>query len=178
MKKALYIVLPVLLLALTFMAGRETGRKAAISRLKPQVDTLYQTRVITAQNAPQIALRKIAQIPVIFPVHDTIASPADTAGIILDFVQNIQQDTAGLYIAYVSGLAYGDMVPQLDSIHINVTERTIVKESVITETKKLKPRYSLGVSAGYGLNLASGQVQGVPFVGVSVQYNLLSWGYK
>lgn len=175
MRKIVISLLVIAAFASVAMLGYREGRKAAISRVKVQTDTIYQTRFIMAQNAPQIALRKVAQIPVVFPLHDTIRMHADTAAIILDFVQNIQQDTAGRFTAYVSGLAYGDIVPQLDSILLTIPERTIVETRI--EERKTRPRFSLGIQAGYGMTIAQ-QPQFAPYVGIGLQYNLLSWGYK
>lgn len=66
--------------------------------------------------------------------------------------------------AWVSGYD-----PKLDSIKLFQTTKTITKE--IPVIQKQKPRFSLGVTGGYG----AGKDGLTPFVGVGLTYNLLSW---
>lgn len=43
------------------------------------------------------------------------------------------------------------------------------------QTVKTKPRWGLGIQAGYGCTLTGTQVRLSPYIGVGVQYNLLTW---
>lgn len=43
------------------------------------------------------------------------------------------------------------------------------------QTVKAKPKWGLGIQAGYGMTVAGTQVNLSPFIGVGVQYNLLTW---
>ena len=40
---------------------------------------------------------------------------------------------------------------------------------------KTKPRWGLGIQAGYGCTLTGTQVRLSPYIGVGLQYNLLTW---
>ena len=100
--------------------------------------------------------------------HDTVTialtdTVHDSVGIQLPITQKVYADST--YKAYVSGF-----MPSLDSIFIR--QRT----DVITNTVYLnarRKRWGIGLSAGYGYGLDGRRL--TPFVGLSLNYNLISF---
>ena len=168
MRQALLIAASVLLLALAFVAGRVTGRKAAISGLKPEVVEIYHRDTIRV-NTP-VYVRSYARVTdtLLVAVRDTIVRH-DTAFIALPREVREYRDTN--YFARVTGYR-----PELEYIETYNAEKMVT--ATIVQEKKLKPRYSLGVTAGYGFTLDGNEVQGIPYLGIGVTANICSWGYK
>jgi opacity protein-like surface antigen len=83
----------------------------------------------------------------------------------LDREQLVWQDS--LSKVYVSGI-----LPQVDSVEHYIQERIVTRE--LTRVVKEQSKWSVGVTAGYGLQFGD-VVRTAPYVGVGVSYNLLSW---
>ena len=105
--------------------------------------------------------------------HDTVRITDvkhDSVDVILPVIQKEYQDSA--YSAWVSG--YQDV--NLDSIQ--VYQKNIFTE--INNTKyvtKYKNRpFSLGIQVGYGFDFMNRQYS--PYVGVGLQYNIISFGKR
>lgn len=168
-----------LLLALAFVSGHTIGRKSSISGAKVQYDTTIHYVPITSRMAPVVSQRALPSIPTFIYYVDTLTQEVDSLGIALEFVQRVQRDSAGLYTAYVSGPMVGNYGPKMDSIEFSIPERVITKTETFVQEKKMRPRYSLGVSVGYGIPFyIADEVRPCPYIGISVNYNLLNFGYR
>lgn len=177
---SLLILAIAALCAAAFLLGRYEGRKGAKSEPIIQTDTIYRSRPMSLAGAPKIAERVTASWPMLMivpvpgdTIREIVPQPVDTSAIILQFVESIQQDTAGIYTAYLSGYKIGEIGPRLDSLHLNIPER-IITNTLTVEVEKAK-RWSLGIYAGYGMAIANGSPILAPEIGIGVSYNLLSW---
>ncbi len=87
----------------------------------------------------------------------------DSAEVVVPITQKVYRDSA--YTAYVSGY-----MPSLDSLVMfpqRVTVRSVFKPPE-------KGRWSVGIQVGYGIGLG-GSPRVEPYIGLGVQYNLLSF---
>ena len=144
--------------ALCFLSGRESGKRAAYAAMKPERDTLIVRDTITREMPVEIERRVVDRVLV--EVRDTVRE-RDTLYLQLEREQRVYADSA--YRAVISGVR-----PRLDSLQIYTAERVVVPV-------KTRPRWSLGLQAGYGLTATSGGLQFAPFMGVGLTYNLASW---
>lgn len=107
-------------------------------------------------------------LPVAVPeTVNTSDSIPDTVTAELPIVQKKYRRDS-LYVAYVSGIGYGDY-PRLDSI--TVTQPTVI--STVTNTitvSKPSRRFTVSVFAGYGISLRTWQPE--PVIAVGVGYRL------
>ena len=115
-------------------------------------DTIMVEKPVTRDSV--IIKYKRVEVPVV--VRDTIL---DTVFVELPITSKYYKNSR--YEAWVSGYE-----PSLDSISI-FSETKYIKDMVKTR----KSRWGLGVSVGYGVT----RTRVEPFVGVSVNYNILSW---
>lgn len=69
------------------------------------------------------------------------------------------------YEAWVSGYR-----PRLDSVWVFPETRYITTENISVEPRK---RWGIGIQAGYGVGVNSGQVTAFPYIGVGISYNLI-----
>ena len=115
-------------------------------------DTIMVEKPVTRDSV--IVRYKRVEVPVV--VRDTIL---DTVFVELPITSKYYKSSR--YEAWVSGYE-----PSLDSISI-FSETKYIKDMVKTR----KSRWGLGVSVGYGVTRTKVE----PFVGVSVNYNILSW---
>lgn len=94
--------------------------------------------------------------------HKSAGNIPDSISVELPITQKRYGDST--YTAWVSGYN-----PTLDSIYVYPRHETVT----ITNTIRQKPRrWGLGVSAGYGYAPGKGMV---PWVGIGVQYTLISF---
>ena len=162
MKK--YIIPIILALAViasfaSYHKGYTNGKKKAVETIIVQRDTLTLTDTIHTVEPKYIAVRTVDTIRVPVPVQ----GKTDTVWAELPREQKVYQDST--YLAYVSGYA-----PQLDSIDVFRKTTTITVTNTIKEYTN--PRWSIGVQAGYGASKDGLS----PYVGVGIQYNLVSFG--
>lgn len=69
------------------------------------------------------------------------------------------------YEAWVSGYR-----PDLDSIYVFPETRYITAETISVKPRK---RWGIGIQAGYGIGVSSGQVRAFPYIGAGISYNLI-----
>lgn len=152
-------------LAVLFVAGQRYAQKRLILPQKERVDTLviYETKLV---EKPVFVEKKVVEkVPVPVPVSDTVMVH-DTIYVYMDREQVHWQDS--LSDVYASGYDV-----QVDSVRHNIQTQVITKERDVIV--KVKPKWSIGVHAGYGAFAKNGQVYASPYIGIGVSYNLLSW---
>ena len=152
-------------LALSFMAGQKHAQKWLILPQKERVDTLviHETKLV---EKPVFVEKKVVEkVPVPVPVSDTMMVH-DTIYVYMDREQVHWQDS--LSDVYASGYDV-----QVDSVRHNIQTQVITKERDVIV--KVKPKWSVGVQAGYGAVVNNGQFYASPYIGVGVTYNLFSW---
>lgn len=148
-----------------FMAGQKHAQKRLILPQKERVDTLviYETKLV---EKPVFVEKKVVEkVPVPVPVSDTIMVH-DTIYVYMDREQVHWQDS--LSDVYASGYDV-----QVDSVRHNIQTQVITKERDVIV--KVKPKWSIGVHAGYGGVVNNGQIATSPYIGVGISYNILSW---
>ena len=106
---------------------------------------------------------------VLVAVSDTVMS-RDTAYIRATVVQEHYKGED--YDAWVSGWERSGRGPALDSIYVYPQTRYITTETTSVEPRK---RWGIGIQAGYGIGISSGQVKAFPYIGVGISYDLVRW---
>jgi len=122
--------------------------------LKPQVDTLYIHDTIRIATPVPTHTEPDVRVDTLW-LHDTV--PA-----LVPIERKTYEDSS--YRAVVSGWH-----PSLDTLDIYQT--TTIIEKQIPVPVKVKPRWTVGITAGYG----AGKDGLTPYVGVGVTYGLLSF---
>lgn len=152
-------------LAVSFMAGQKHALNRLILPQKERVDTLviYETKLV--EKPVFVEKKVIEKVPVPVPVSDTMMVH-DTIYVYMDREQVHWQDS--LSDVYASGYDV-----QVDSVRHNIQTQVITKERDVIV--KVKPKWSVGVHAGYGAFANNGQIATSPYIGVGVSYNLFSW---
>ena len=142
-----------------FLVGRRCPRDAPGEPPTPEVDTLFIRDTFKVTEPKYITKRVVDSIP--YPVTDTIRV-MDTLYVILERQQVTWEDS--LARVYASGVN-----PHVDSVIHFTQDLIITKEIPVIQVKKT--RWGIGIQAG-----ATADKNGViPYVGVGVSYNLLSW---
>lgn len=139
--------------------GYKKGISKAVETIIERRDTLTLFDTLKVVEPKYIAVKTVDTIRVPVP----IPGKTDTVWAELPREQKIYQDST--YLAYVSGYA-----PQLDSIDVFRKTTTITVNNIVKEYTN--PRWSIGVQAGYGASKDGLS----PYVGVGIQYNLVSFG--
>lgn len=158
-------VVTVAALALSFAAGQRYAQKRLILPPNEKVDTLviYETKLV---EKPVFVEKKVVEkVPVPVPVSDTVMVH-DTIYVYMDREQVHWQDS--LSDVYASGYDV-----QVDSVRHNIQTQVITKERDVIV--KVKPKWSVGIHAGYGAFAKNGQISASPYIGAGVSYNLFSW---
>ena len=62
--------------------------------------------------------------------------------------------------------------PNLDWIETFPQTKYITTETISVEPRK---RWGIGIQAGYGIGISSGQVKAFPYIGVGISYDLVRW---
>lgn len=150
-------------LALSFMIGQRRALNRLISLQKEIVDTLviYETKLV---EKPVFVEKKVIE-KVLVPVRDTIRVK-DTLFVYAEREQIHWKDS--LSDVYASGIGVS-----VDSVRHYIPMQVITKEKDVIV--KVKPKWSIGVHAGYGAFAKNGQISAAPYVGVGVSYNIISW---
>jgi len=150
------------LLACAFALGRVTAPAQPVGAITRDTVVITRTDTIARERPVYYAVRQVDTIRI--AVRDTVRQQ-DTLYVALPREQRAYRDTS--FEAWVSGVE-----PALDSIRVfapvqcvTVTERVPVK---------VRSRWGLGVSAGYGITLDK-QPQFTPYLGVGISYNIVSW---
>ena len=152
-----------LALILSFVAGQRDALNRLVLPQEPKVDTLFIRDTIMSNDPVYITKTKIDSIPYPVPVRDTLWK---TDTVWLQKEQVMWQDS--LSRVYASGVSV-----EIDSVLHFVSTKIITKEKDVIV--KVKPKWSIGVHAGYGAFAKNGQISAAPYVGVGVSYNILSW---
>ena len=149
----------VVAILIGFLVGRRCPRNGAGEPQTPKVDTLFIRDTFKVTEPKFITKRVIDSIP--YPVDDTLRL-RDTLYVLLERQQVTWEDS--LARVYASGVN-----PQVDSVIHFTQEMVITKEIPVIQVKKT--RWGIGFQAG-----ATADKSGVlPYVGVGVSYNILSW---
>lgn len=166
-RKTMVMTAGVLAFILCILVSFGCGKRYALNRLvlpqEPRVDTLVIRDTITSEK-PIYKERRVAE-RVLVPVRDTIRI-TDTLYMYAAKEQVHWRDS--LSDVYATGIGV-----RVDSVIHYVPTRVVTKERDVMV--KVKPRWSIGVQAGYGAHFSNGQVLSAPYVGVGVQYNIFSW---
>lgn len=163
MKASMTYIAVMALLVLMFGLGRYTAKPVRVVEERVQRDTLVIRDTVTRYAPKYIErhTRDTIRIPVTELVHDTVevCLPRET---------KIYGDAR--YRAEVSGYQ-----PSLD--RIDIFGQTQVMTETVTQVVRKKTRWGLGISAGYGvaINVADQAFRPAPYIGIGIQYNLISW---
>ena len=162
-KKYLCLLVALNLIAAAFITssllGYRKGRQGQEVTIETKVDTLV-IRDTIKQIEPLFVERKVVKIDTL-AVRDTLTL-RDTLYVFLEREQIRWEDS--LAVVYASGVN-----PQVDSVIHYTNDRIITIETV--KTIKEKSRWGVGIQAGVGVG-----TKGVsPYVGIGVNYNILSW---
>ena len=162
MKPEKYILMGmgiVVAILIGFLAGRRCPRNAPGEPTTPKVDTLFIRDTLKVTKPKYITKRVIDSIP--YPVGDTLRL-RDALYVLLERQQVTWEDS--LARVYASGVN-----PKVDSVIHFTQEMVITKEIPVIQVKKT--RWGIGFQAG-----ATADKNGVlPYVGIGVSYNILSW---
>ena len=97
-------------------------------------------------------------------IRDTV-TVRDTAYVVVEREQRHYHGDD--YDAWVSGWR-----PALDSIRVYPETRYITSENISVASRK---RWGIGIHAGYGIGVSSGQVAAFPYIGVGISYDLMQF---
>lgn len=159
MKNTFVIVAVILTILVAFLVGHEVGRNGQEQAVITKVDTLV-IRDTIKQIEPVLVERKVVKVDTL-QVTDTLTL-RDTLFILLEREQIRWEDS--LAVVYASGIR-----PAVDSVIHYTRDRIVTIET--TRVVKEKSRWGLGIQAGAGMS-----TQGVvPYVGVGVSWNILTW---
>lgn len=158
-EKLMTILCVILLILIGILIGQKYRQKTSVEPTEIKVDTLV-VRDTIMQYKP-IFVDKIKVDSVLIPVKDTIVI-RDSVYIYMDREKITWRDS--LCEVYASGI-----MPQVDSVRHFQEYKYITIETQVPV--KVKSRWGLGFNAGYGV----GKGGLIPYVGVGISYNLLSW---
>lgn len=153
----------IIALALSFVAGQRNALNRLVLPQKERVDTLVIYDTIVSEK-PIYKEKRITE-RILVPVTDTIRVK-DTLYLYAEREQIHWKDS--LSDVYASGIDVN-----VDSVLHYIPTQVITKERDVIV--KVKPKWSIGVHAGYGAFANNGQISTSPYVGVGVSYNLFSW---
>ena len=162
MKPGKYIMMGVgiaVAVLLLFWVDRRIPRNAPGEPQTIKVDTLFIHDTIKVTEP--VSVTKTVVDSVLVPVTDTIRL-RDTIYVFLEREQVRWEDS--LAVVYASGIN-----PQVDSVIHFTRDQIIIKEIPVIQVKKT--RWGIGVQAG----ATAGKDGVIPYVGVGVSYNILSW---
>ena len=158
MRNSVIILFALLVVgAIGFIAGRKTAKTGGEGTIVERVDTLVIRDTIVSYKPKYITRRVVDSVP--FPVTDTIRMK-DTLFLVLPREQVVWEDS--LARVYASGIN-----PQVDSVMHYRTEKVINHLIPV----KVNPKWGIGIQGGVGV----GKGGLTPYVGVGVQYNILTW---
>ena len=158
MRNSLAILFSVLVVgAVCFIAGRKTAKKGGFEAIVERVDTLVIRDTIVAYK-PKYITKRVVETEYV-PVPEYIERD-DTIVAVLEREQVMWEDS--LARIYASGIN-----PQVDSVMHYRTEKVI--NHIIPV--KVNPKWGVGLQGGVGV----GKGGMTPYVGVGVQYNIITW---
>lgn len=159
----------IILSACLLIAGIVAGwfvRKGVTERHGLETVVGLDTLVIrdTVRERYPVYVERVMTDTMLVAMTDTVRV-SDTVYVRLPREQKRYADTN--YVAWVSGYR-----PSLDSIEVYPVTRYVTKEIILPGSAK---RWGIGIQAGYGIGLAGGKVTGVPYIGIGVSYNILTF---
>ena len=158
MRNSLVILFALLIVgAIGFIAGRKTAKTGGFETIVERVDTLVIRDTIVAYK-PKYITKRVVETEYV-PVPEYIERN-DTIYAVLEREQVVWEDS--LARIYASGIN-----PEVDSVFHYRTEKVI--NHIIPV--KANPRWGIGIQGGVGVG--KGGLN--PYVGVGVQYNILTW---
>lgn len=164
MKTKNVIILSTCLLIVGVVAGWFIRKGVAESDAHETV-VLLDTLVVrdTVRERFPVYVERTVTDTLLVAMTDTVRV-SDTVYVRLPREQKRYADTN--YVAWVSGYR-----PRLDSIEVYPVTRYIT-ETVYRDTRK---RWGIGIQSGYGIGLTGGKVTGVPYIGIGISYNILTF---
>lgn len=160
---SLFLVAIFLASGISFLCGQKHSLFQHTGHPNVKVDTLFIHDTLTCYEPifkeKRVIEKQLVQVTDTLIVHDTLY-------VYLNREQVVWQDS--LSVVYASGI-----LPQVDSVRHFTSNQIITIEKAIPVTKKT--HWGLGIQAGYGLGYADKRVFGVPYIGVGISYNILSW---
>lgn len=158
MRNSLAILFTILVVgAVCFIAGCKTAKTGGFETIVERVDTLVIRDTIVAYKPKYITKRVVDSVLV--PVPEYIERN-DTIYAVLEREQVVWEDS--LARIYASGIN-----PEVDSVMHYRTEKVI--NHIIPV--KVNPKWGVGLQGGVGV----GKGGITPYVGVGVQYNVITW---
>ena len=159
LRKYWKVLLIAVALFLCFAWGRNTAPKPEIQGEVVRVDTLLIRDTITREKP--VYRTKIVRDTMTVILRDSIP-------VYLPIETKVYEDST--YRAEVSGV-----FPSLD--RIDVYQRTQVVSQIIEKqvAVPVRQRWGIGISAGYGAALNGKAVVLSPYIGIGIQYNIISW---
>lgn len=149
---------------LLFLVGRWTAPEPPVVSEEVKVVTEVVHDTVTVERPVERYVRTIDSIPVV--VRDTLRV-CDTLYISLPREVKVYEDDR--YRAEVSGY-----MPSLDRMDIYQQTQIVEKEVVRNIEVKKRTRWGIGITAGYGVTIAR-EPTFAPYVGVGINYNIMSW---
>lgn len=166
MKPKSIIILSVCLLLAGIVAGWFVRKGVAESDAHETV-VLLDTLVVrdTVRERYPVYVERTVTDTMLVALTDTVRV-SDTVYVRLPREQKRYADTN--YVAWVSGFR-----PSLDSIEVYPVTQYVTK--TVTKMEASRKRWGIGIQAGYGIGLEGGKVTGVPYIGIGVSYNILTF---
>ena len=163
MKNVVIAVIALALIAVAFLLGRRS--------VKPEIVEIHTTDTVAVhdtvrETVPVPKVRYLTRVDtVLLPVPGDTAEVPVPVPVLVPISRNVYEGED--YRAVVSGFR-----ASLDTLNIFRKTQTVTNTVVQRVEVPGKPkRWGIGVSAGYALT-----PQGMkPYVGVGVQYDLISW---
>jgi len=159
------LILPAMLLLAVGAAGFVLGRRSMpqITHVGTRVDTLVIRDTITRETPrfTRVYVRDSIYVTVRDTLHrtDTVWLPREV---------KVYEDER--YRAEVSGYQ-----PNLDRIDIFVKDRIVTQDKTQVVTVKRNARWGIGLQVGYGAILNDRRIQGTPYIGVGLSWNILTF---
>ena len=166
MKTKNIIILSVCLLISGMVAGWFV-RKGVAERDMHETAVRLDTLVVrdTVRERYPVYVERTVTDTMLVALTDTVRV-SDTVYVRLPREQKRYADTN--YAAWVSGYR-----PSLDSIEVYPVTRYVTK--TVTKMEDSRKRWGIGIQAGYGIGLDGGKVTGVPYIGIGISYDILTF---
>lgn len=139
---------------------RSCSYKGHTGTVPGRVDTLY-VRDTTVEIRP-VFDAEITVPDMVVVIEDSIIVKDDSLLVLPMQQRHYKGDN---YEAWVSGYR-----PRLDSVWVFPETRYMTKEVPV---QRKPTRWGIGIQAGYGIGVNSGQVRAFPYIGVGISYNLI-----
>lgn len=156
----------IIVLIIGAAAGMFLPHICPILRPEPEVVSITDTLTVrdtNIYNFPDMVSEIIIPEDVIIIRDSLIISEGSTVALPLQQRHYKGED----YEAWVSGYS-----PRLDSLLVFPETKYITNEIRIPCKRK---RWGIGIQAGYGVGVSSGQIRAFPYIGVGFSYNIIQF---